>query len=380
MIGQVDDDRVAHVEPALDRLEQAADRGVHEADRSVVQRLEGPPIVVGEARQRPPEGAQMRRQRRIVHVAADRRRHGVGRVRGAEARRGIEGVVRILVADPQHQRSLAGVGLDGGDRPVGDPSRLMGFLGQRRIVSIAPVAGRADLMRLDELLAATGDLLAQIALPPPVGVVGRQVEERADQVARVVGIVLDGPVEIGADLGILAVFDRLEAIEGCLGDALVVRGDVQLADGVRAVAMGLERFGHGRQAVREGVAVAHQAVARALAARQDRGARRAADGVVGQAVVELHTLAGQPVERRGAADRAAIAADRVGTVLVGADDDDVGMAGLGGHGGRQWRGVRGSSVARVACRTTGGECHLQCCCPAFCPGFPLDAAGMTAYP
>ena len=98
-----------------------------------------------------------------------------------------------------------------------------------------------------------------------------------------------------------------------------------LADNRRLVAVALEDLGDVLQTVVEVGANGGDTVDVVVGAGQDAGPARLAQGVGAEAVVESHPLSSDAVEVGGLVDAAAITAHGVGGVIVGHDEEDVGL-------------------------------------------------------
>jgi hypothetical protein len=105
---------------------------------------------------------------------------------------------------------------------------------------------------------------------------------------------------------------------------------VPLADDRGLVVGGLKHFREGRlRTVEPAVGVVVEAVEVVVLAGQDARPAGAADGVRDQAAVEPDALLADPVDVRGVDElpRVAVGADRLVGVVVGEDQDDVGLLG-----------------------------------------------------
>lgn len=68
----------------------------------------------------------------------------------------------------------------------------------------------------------------------------------------------------------------------------------------------------------------HDSIDMVVRSSQDRGPRRCADRVGDIAVVEHHTLHGEPIYVGRVIDARAVGTDGLGRMVVGKDEDDVG--------------------------------------------------------
>ena len=101
-------------------------------------------------------------------------------------------------------------------------------------------------------------------------------------------------------------------------------GKMHLADGRRAVAVGLQYLGEGQLLVPQGDAVVAGAVVFGVAPGQDGAAGRRADRVLDKVVVEGGAVEGQAVDVGGVDLGIAVAAQCVVTQLIRHDQQDVG--------------------------------------------------------
>lgn len=85
-----------------------------------------------------------------------------------------------------------------------------------------------------------------------------------------------------------------------------------------------------------------------VGAREDGGAAGRADGVGHVAVIEFHALVVESVDVGGVVDVGLVGADGFGGVVVGHDEEDVGLW-WGGHDG--WWGGR-------SCGLEDSDCHV----------------------
>ncbi len=175
--------------------------------------------------------------------------------------------------------------------------------------------------------------------------------ERLDPVDREVGddvggVPLDGAPTLGRDERRVPVVPLaghdVPVVEPFRVVALAV-AHVPLADHRGAVA-GVAQLRDERRLARidrreQGVDAVHVAVG----AGEDRRARRGAQRVRDEAVVEAPPVGGELVDARCLVDDRAVAADRVGGVVVGQDEDDVGSA------------VHGVDVGRLRARRRTSE-------------------------
>ena len=100
--------------------------------------------------------------------------------------------------------------------------------------------------------------------------------------------------------------------------------EVPFADDRGLVAGLLQQLGKRLLVAVEGVAVAEEPVEVAVLAGLDHGAARAADGIGDVAAVEAHALVGDAVHVRGGHARRIVGTERLLTVVIGKDEDDVG--------------------------------------------------------
>ncbi len=100
--------------------------------------------------------------------------------------------------------------------------------------------------------------------------------------------------------------------------------EVPLADKGRLVARRPQELGKGRLASVEGDGVVADPVEVTVFPGQDDRPARGADAVRAEAVLEADALAGDPVDPRRPVESAPVAADGLGGVVVGHDEQDVG--------------------------------------------------------
>ena len=135
------------------------------------------------------------------------------------------------------------------------------------------------------------------------------------------------------------------------------RDEVPLADDGGLVAGGPQEFREGGlRAVESAVGVVVKAVRVTIFAREDGRSARPADGVGDEATVEPHPLARDPinVRRRDELERVRVRADRLESVVVAKDQDDVGR--LGGRARGLRLGRRGGGGAEGRRRERGLPC------------------------
>ena len=110
-------------------------------------------------------------------------------------------------------------------------------------------------------------------------------------------------------------------------EARRVGHQVPLADDGRVVAGLVEQAGKRRLLLLVERIEVLDAVSVGVLAGEDRRPAGRADGVGHEAVGEPHALRGDAVDLRGRVDLRAVAADRLGGVVVGHDEEDIGRAG-----------------------------------------------------
>ena len=121
-------------------------------------------------------------------------------------------------------------------------------------------------------------------------------------------------------------------------EALGIGAQVPLADHRGLVADRLQQLGEGLLVAVELVPVVHEPVLVAVLAGQDDRAARTTDRVGAEAAPEEHALGGESIEVGRGLDRlepTAVRADRVGRVVVGEQEQDVGAVLAGGEAARR---------------------------------------------
>ena len=244
---------------------------------------------------------------RIVHVAPRVRR--------------IERVVRIGERRPQAERLLA-VRAQVVDRAVADPGRVVERDRQRGIPGLRGVGQRRQ-----RLVIELGERLAAVLVVPALVVVPARRRHRREAV-----VALEHQLDV-ADPHVRAVpfgtvaRRALAAFRRAGRRERVRRREVRLADQRGVVAVASERPRVAARAHRFGQvdAVVVDAMRARQEAGQDRGARRLADEVGRDARREARARARHRVEvrRLHAPSFEAVA---IGALLVGSDEEDVGLA------------------------------------------------------
>ena len=131
--------------------------------------------------------------------------------------------------------------------------------------------------------------------------------------------------------------------------------EMPLADHGRLIAHLLQELGKGLLFPIEANTIVNHAVEMAVLAGENDGPARGADRIGAEAVVEQHSLAGQPVELRGFVDLRSVTGQRVRGMVVSEYQNDVGPF-RGGEIGTAAAPEKQAECGQTA--QAGGDCLL----------------------
>ena len=252
--------------------------------------------------------SQLSRQRRgLRHV---RRIEQVGPRPGRA-----EGVVRIGGRDEKHERPFRA--LQESQGPVCDPGVVVQGVGDGRCPCLLQVGGRPVERRFRAVerggLRMTG--AEPLRIVASLGCEQRLADHEVHGLVSEIGPVPSRPESRPPERHRLRITERNIGHDGL---------QVQLPDGMRSISLLRQQAGQGRNTLMHGAPVRRHAVMTGIEPGNHRAAARGADLVRRQMVVEAEAAGGKRIDVRRPRVAVAIAAQAVGTLLIGAENNEIG--------------------------------------------------------